>query len=109
MKSGSCPHKIRFHFAVPYLGEFFTSCLERSTPEFSVRSKPGHQHVQLISLRECHRPIVEHPLDLRFEPGAGFERRTLGRSVEIDIEVDLQTANVILKSANLLLEICGFF
>lgn len=91
------------------LDKIFALSLERSSPEFPVGCETGNERIHQIALREIKRAIIEKPFDLRIYPRPCFERRPLGGTVKIYIEIYLESANVLFEACDLLIDRYGLF
>src|SRR5215204_4717369 len=93
----------------PVLRQFFAFHAKRPAPKLAIRCVSPDNTVQLVSLRVRQTAIVEHPFYLRFKTCTGFKRRTLGRTVEENIKLDLQPANIVFQFAKLFIYSDRFF
>src|SRR5450432_3555565 len=81
---------------------FFTT-LHCAPPEITEGGIARCQGVEVVTLCIAQRAIVSQPLDDRFHTVLGVIRRPLRGAIKIDIKLDLQAANIFLKSNKLLL------
>ena len=63
---------------------------------------------KLVSLSVRKSSIVQQPFDLRLETRTRFKRRPFDRTVEENIEVDLQASDVFLDLSKLLVDPGGY-
>src|SRR3989442_2949337 len=76
--------------------------LHRTAPHIAKSSVARGERIVMIALREGQRSIVAESLDVRFDPHLGVIRRPLGATIEINVELNLQSPNVFLKTCELL-------
>ena len=62
----------------------------------------------MISLGVAQIAVVGYPLNIRIESGARLQRRPLSSAVEVDVELDLELADIFLKASKLLIDVGGF-
>src|ERR1043165_7061695 len=79
------------------IATFFTS-LHRAAPEISESVVACRQRVVTISLSKIQRAIVAQSLEKRLDAPLGVVRRALGATVEKDVKLDPQAADIVFQT-----------
>src|SRR6266404_7023787 len=79
----------------------FFAILQGATPELIERSISRCQGIEVISLGKTQRAIISETFQVRFEAKLCIVWWPLQSAVEIDIELDLEPANIILNAHEL--------
>src|SRR5437764_10605864 len=79
----------------------FFAILKGATPELIERVISRGQSIEVITLCKIQRAIVAETFQMRFETKLCIVWRPLQSAVEIDIELDLEPANIVLNAHEL--------